>query len=112
AGRERRRPAKGFTIEAFIEQTQPAPVEEQDLHRLAALASKYEQRTGPRRSSQLLAHQAGQTIEAPTQIDRLQRDEDLDTVRTHRAPVARCSASTSSTSLSIARSTPVGTTMR
>src|SRR5664279_5994317 len=60
-----------------------------------------------------LGHNSSQPIEAPSQIDGLEADEDLDTVGNHRTPSTIFRVSTSSSTIaSVPRSNPLGTTSR
>ena len=59
------RHAEQPAIETFVEQAKSGPVEEQDLHRLAALAEEHEQRAATRVAADALGDDAAQSIESP-----------------------------------------------
>lgn len=82
AFRRERKSERAF-VEAFVEQAQAGPIEEQNLERIAALAEEQEQRAASRLARQSICHDTGEPIESPSQIDRLEPDEYFDAVRNH-----------------------------
>src|SRR5690606_35457488 len=90
---------------------QTGPVEEEDLQGRPPLPEEEEERAAPRIATEPIRDEPGETIEAPSKIDRLESDEDLHAVRDHRAaPRVRSRASsTSSTAPSASRSKPDST---
>jgi hypothetical protein len=98
---------KCAAIQALVEEANSARICEQDLERVTASAEENEERAAPRWARHALCHDARQSIEAPPQIDRLDADEDLDTVRDHRVPPRAATISPSK-----ARSNPDCSSMR
>src|SRR5688572_6054608 len=98
-------PAERALVQSLVEDAHPGAVAEQDLDRVAAPASEYEQRPRARRPSDPLAYNPGQSVEAPAQIDRFHAEEDLHAVWDHRRLPG---ASKSRTARSVAASKPAG----
>jgi hypothetical protein len=105
---KRLRYPKYSTVQALVEDAQPGPIEEQDLERALALADEQKQRAAASRALHALLCQPRQPVEPQTHIDRLERDEDLDAVRDHRAPPS----SAPTTARSRDGSNPAETSMR
>src|SRR4051812_26857276 len=82
---ERCRQLKRTAVQTFVEQAEPGPVVEEDLHRIATLAEEDEQRAPARLACDALLDDAGQTVEPPAQVDGQQPDEYLDARWDHRA---------------------------
>lgn len=69
------------SVEALVELTHPGAVEEEDLERVLAAPDKHEECAAAGISAEDLAGDAGETVEAPPEIDVLESEEDLDAVR-------------------------------
>ncbi len=82
-------PTEDATVEALVEEAQAGAIEEEDLEGLLALAEEHEERPAARVASELLASDAGESIEAPAEIDGLEGEEDVDAVRDHVRLVRR-----------------------
>jgi len=78
--------AENSTVQAFVEQTHPEAVEEQDFHRVAPLSEVDEQRAAPRLVPDALERRSGQPIERPPHVHGIERHEHLDATRDHRSP--------------------------
>src|SRR5262249_11870898 len=99
--------AEGAAIETLVEQAESRVVREQNLHRVAAPAEEDEERTAADLTAEALLHQRAEPVEAPAQVDGVERDEDLHAVRDHGAPPR-----TSSTARRTSRSNPRRTASR
>src|SRR5665213_2849934 len=100
----------GPCVQSLVENAHSRAIEEQNLQRRSVLPEEDEERSRARLTPDALLDDAAQPIEAPPQIDRLQRHEHLDAAGDHRVPP--CDASTSSTATNVARSNPGRTTTR
>src|SRR5665213_825740 len=106
----RRGQPEGPCVQSLVENAHSRAIEEQNLQRRSVLPEEDEERSRARLTPDALLDDAAQPIEAPPQIDRLQRHEHLDAAGDHRVPP--CDASTSSTATNVARSNPGRTTTR
>src|SRR5258708_1237444 len=83
-------PRKGAAIETFVEQADARAVVEKDLHPVAALAEKHDERAARGVPCKLIAGYGGKAIERPPKVDGRDRHEDVHIERElHRVTAGR-----------------------
>jgi len=66
-------------VQALVEDAEAGAIEEEHLDGLTPLAEEDEQGAAARLTRDALRGDAGETVEAPTEVDGLKADEDVDT---------------------------------
>jgi hypothetical protein len=77
--------AEQATIHTFVKHAQTGSVEEENLQCGSSLAEEHEHRARASGAAHALFRETGESVEAEAHVDGLERDEDLDAVRDHRA---------------------------
>lgn len=109
AGIAGRRNAEAIPVEPLVEEAHPAPVEEENLQGILPTPEEHEQSSSSSVASDAIECEVREPIKAPTEINRLERDEHLDAMRNHAGPAFHVRASEPTTESRRDPSTSFGT---
>jgi hypothetical protein len=101
---------KRTLVETLVDDAQAGAVEEEDLDRFASFSEEDEESTAAGLAGDALGRDAGQTVEAPAEVNGLEADEDVNAAGNHEAAVRE--SRTSRTAARVTRSNPGDTKIR